>query len=429
MLKRIVSLLTAFLFFGTAVGAETSLLPGEETYLLPQETDSDYALEVQIPVDQFYPGDEIYVCYSLSDIKSVYGMELCFSYDDDIFSYQSIETFADNKKNPVNILQQEPGKILLACSVTGEEAGADTEHLCTLTLTAKKAGSGNIILSSAKIVQNDLTWQNFIDINICTSITVKDYPQEITPSPGGGGGSRPSGSGSVRPSGGGSITVPSGTTTTAEKPVPTEIPEIETDLQKDLIFSDLTSFEWAEEAIVSLCDKGIVSGYEDGNFRPAQPITRAEAVKLILLSLSMEKYDEKEISFTDVKKDDWYYTYITKAAALGIIHGYTDGKCAPENQITREEFAAMLMRSINVKGYNLTPKRLNINFSDEEEISDYAVGYIDFLYTAEIMSGDTDGRFRPKDPLGRAEAAVSLFRLLSAEANADAEESTEENQV
>ena len=81
--------------------------------------------------------------------------------------------------------------------------------------------------------------------------------------------------------------------------------------------------------------------------------------------------------------------------------------------LTREEFAAMLARGAAVQKIPLEDKRLNINFADEAEIAPFAVGYVDLLYMSGILNGDGDGAFRPKASLSRAEAAASIYRLLT----------------
>ena len=176
-----------------------------------------------------------------------------------------------------------------------------------------------------------------------------------------------------------------------------------------------------------MTDLGIINGYIDEEageqtFRPNNPITRAEFTKIVVMSFALSA-GENTPQFSDVSSEDWFYQYVTTAAELGIVNGYEDGAFLPENNITREEMSAVIVRAIEAAGVELGASRLNINFADEGDISEYAVGYIDSLYTAGIINGDENNMFRPQDNLTRAEAAKVLHSVLTI--NNSAEEAVE----
>ncbi|MFC1615561.1 DUF1566 domain-containing protein [Patescibacteria group bacterium] len=96
-------------------------------------------------------------------------------------------------------------------------------------------------------------------------------------------------------------------------------------------FSDTSSHKY-KDAIEYIAEKGIVEGYEDGSYRPDANINRAELLKIILESNNIDVSDNLNNCFPDVR-DDWYAKYVCKAQELGIIDGYPDGTFKPANNI------------------------------------------------------------------------------------------------
>ena len=106
-------------------------------------------------------------------------------------------------------------------------------------------------------------------------------------------------------------------------------------------FSDVSSDAWYATAVRILASRGIISGYEDGSFKPQQTITRAEFAALVS---RFEELTDGEAAFSDVPGDHWAYRYITSAAAKGWINGYEDGTFRPSENITRAEAATLANR-------------------------------------------------------------------------------------
>jgi len=96
-------------------------------------------------------------------------------------------------------------------------------------------------------------------------------------------------------------------------------------------FTDTASNKY-ENAIDYIKEKGIVQGYSDGTYKPDSKINRAELLKIILESNSVDTNDNLSFCFSDVK-NDWYAKYVCKAKNLGIISGYSDGSFKPGNNI------------------------------------------------------------------------------------------------
>lgn len=181
------------------------------------------------------------------------------------------------------------------------------------------------------------------------------------------------------------------------------------------IFKDTENYGWAVEAIETLYDFDIMKGTSLDTFEPGRNITRAEAIKTILLAFNLaSKTTAGEDAFSDVPEDTWYYYYVYSARAKGITNGYEDGTFRPNENITREELATFFYRaSIQGKVNYEEIDKNKVSFTDYETISDYAKEYVMTFAQHGIMNGKGNGMFAPQDNATRAETAVMVYRLLS----------------
>ena len=117
--------------------------------------------------------------------------------------------------------------------------------------------------------------------------------------------------------------------------------QIEADKTYSSTFNDVAKDCWAANYIGYMQQFGIVTGYEDGSFRPDAPVTRAE---FAAIASRFEKLTQGSASFTDVPDTHWAVKYINFAATRGWVTGYEDGTFKPEHSITRAEVAAVTCR-------------------------------------------------------------------------------------
>jgi hypothetical protein len=104
---------------------------------------------------------------------------------------------------------------------------------------------------------------------------------------------------------------------------------------------------WAENTIKEWVDKGYITGYPDGSFRPEGQVTRAE---FVILVNKLYGYKEiPEISFEDVNKNDWYYVDVQKSIAAGYIKGISEKIFAPNECLTREQAAVIVAKITGLK--------------------------------------------------------------------------------
>ncbi|ADL07128.1 S-layer homology domain-containing protein [Thermosediminibacter oceani] len=113
-------------------------------------------------------------------------------------------------------------------------------------------------------------------------------------------------------------------------------------------FADVSdaSFGWAKDAVEALAGSGIVTGVYGTFFEPGRALTRAEFVTMIVKTLGLEPKAGEGRQFKDVKKGAWYEKAVYAAVDAGLVTGYEDGTFRPDGKITREQLAVILARAV-----------------------------------------------------------------------------------
>ncbi|WP_028988091.1 S-layer homology domain-containing protein [Thermicanus aegyptius] len=174
-------------------------------------------------------------------------------------------------------------------------------------------------------------------------------------------------------------------------------------------FVDVQVNNWAYEAISSMSRRNVVSGYEDGSFRPNNPISREEFAKMIAVTFSLDLSVTQDVYYSDVPPTRWSYPYIL--ATKEYVTGYYPPKGQPffdpTANATREDVATAL-----VKIMGLSTEKYSSHFTDEDDISPKLRKYVNVAADHKLISGYPDGTFKPQNPITRAEIAVLLYRAI-----------------
>lgn len=179
------------------------------------------------------------------------------------------------------------------------------------------------------------------------------------------------------------------------------------------IFDDIDDVGWAAEAIIELAQKGIISGKGDRLFYPNDNITREEFVKIIVKTF-FENAEVSDKSFDDVSDGEWYAEFVKKACGEGIINGIGENIFGTGMNITREDMAVIAYRTALKSGKLKESERVSgFIFADDEQISDYAKTAVYALYDAGIINGVSEDEFAAKDYLTRAQAAKIIYGIYS----------------
>ncbi len=111
-------------------------------------------------------------------------------------------------------------------------------------------------------------------------------------------------------------------------------------------YSDCGPDLWCNNAISTLSNMGIISGYDDGTFRPYAKITRAQFAK-IAVGFFETTTKEYQGYYADVPEDAWYTDYVEAASRVGLIQGFQDGSFRPNENITRAQACVIVNRALN----------------------------------------------------------------------------------
>ena len=178
-------------------------------------------------------------------------------------------------------------------------------------------------------------------------------------------------------------------------------------------FVDTAGVPWAVDSIELLYELGVVAGYPDGTFRPNNNVTREEFITLLVRTFQLQD-DAAEVEFYDVGENDWFYRYISAAVYNEITLGMGDGTFGIGQNITRQDMAVMAQRMISTFGLNLPNIADAVEFYDADDIADYATAAVVSMQRAGIITGMPDGTFAPSASATRAQAVVILGRLVVA---------------
>lgn len=118
-------------------------------------------------------------------------------------------------------------------------------------------------------------------------------------------------------------------------------------------YTDVTESSAYYEAVESLSKLGIVTGYEDGTYKPEETVTRAEMAALIARIQGYEETAKANANtvFTDVPSTYWASGYVAQANGQGIINGYGDGTFGPDDAVKYEEAVKMIMATLGYTPY------------------------------------------------------------------------------
>ena len=169
--------------------------------------------------------------------------------------------------------------------------------------------------------------------------------------------------------------------------------------------------EKCEDAVNVLTNLGVVSGYPNGKYKPDQVVTRAEMAVIIVRALGLADYATGTSSFSDMA-GHWSNPYVAYATSLGIIDGYPDGTFRPDNTVSYDEAAKMLVAAL---GY--TPESLTGTWPANYVVKARSLGILDGIKAgpaganrgdiaimafqtlgAKIGSTDKDGKWTANEP-------------------------------
>ena len=179
-------------------------------------------------------------------------------------------------------------------------------------------------------------------------------------------------------------------------------------------FSDIAADYWAANNIYALELSGIIDGYPDDTFKPYNPITRAEFSKIVAIAMNLQLESPLQPSFKDVAADAWYYAYVEAAAKAGFVKGDGHGYFRPEDLISRQEVAIVLVRAMGQESAALSRTGEATKFADDQMIKAWARGYVLVAVDEQFINGFAeDNTFKPVNNATRAESSAMVSRFIT----------------
>ena len=171
----------------------------------------------------------------------------------------------------------------------------------------------------------------------------------------------------------------------------------------ELPFEDVKVEQWFYEAVKYVYDNELMNGISATEFNPNGLLTRG-TIAQVLFNLEGADADAAAV-FDDVPADAWFADAVNWAAANNIVTGYGDGTFGPDNNITREQMAAILYRYAQFKGYDVSAKGDLTAFTDGDNVSEWATDALAWCVGAKLINGRDNGTVDATGTATRAEIA------------------------
>lgn len=173
-------------------------------------------------------------------------------------------------------------------------------------------------------------------------------------------------------------------------------------------FSDVPNSHENYTAIEYLYEKGIVNGYESGDFGPDNVVTRAEAAKMIAGAFSIGHDGSYSVEFDDVQSSEWFFPYVMGAKEAGIISGHEDGYFRPGDNVNLVETLKMVTLAGDV---SVLEEVSEFVFSDVEQDAWYAPHAL-YARNNNIVWPDESGNLNAGTEMTRGEFSEVIYRMV-----------------
>ncbi|MEW5897883.1 MAG: S-layer homology domain-containing protein [Bacillota bacterium] len=184
------------------------------------------------------------------------------------------------------------------------------------------------------------------------------------------------------------------------------------------VFADVPAGHWAAGDIQVMAARRVLGGVSETSFAPEDNVTRAQFAAMLVRALGLSTAGAT-VDFKDVTRDRWYYRDVAAAFQAGLVSGYDAYTFAPEDTITREQIAAMLVRALDRLGKTPVLREgeadtILASYQDRTTISNWAMKSAALAVKADLVRGRRAGTFVPQGTATRAEGAVLLKRFMQA---------------
>lgn len=174
-------------------------------------------------------------------------------------------------------------------------------------------------------------------------------------------------------------------------------------------FTDIAN-ERRIEAIKNLAARGVLQGMGNNMFKPNETVTRAMIVE-VFMRISRDKSINPNVNAKDIKMDDWYYNSVKWALTHGIVTGYEDGTFRPMQKITRQELAVMLDRLVKVYNINM-PSIVAVDSSQYSYLPAWSHDAVMSVVSKGLLEVEKEGQNAYNKEVSRADFAYAIDRIV-----------------
>ncbi|RZT21534.1 S-layer homology domain-containing protein [Fictibacillus sp. BK138] len=174
-------------------------------------------------------------------------------------------------------------------------------------------------------------------------------------------------------------------------------------------FTDVPANAWYGGSLANLVEKNIIGGVGGGKFAPDQAVTREQLAKMLVYALELDINEEvADPGFSDAKPGDWYYKAVAVAKAHGVLNGVGNGKFGAGSSLTREQMATAIVNAFKLRD-KVDGSKVEIPYTDLDGNAyrnDVAI-----LYSYGILADGT--AYNPKEVVDRKGFVAFLDKTLT----------------
>ncbi|WP_354180773.1 S-layer homology domain-containing protein [Arthrobacter sp. UYP6] len=178
--------------------------------------------------------------------------------------------------------------------------------------------------------------------------------------------------------------------------------------EENTLFRDVSGMDQFEREIRWMANAGIATGYEDGSYRPLEPVRRDAMAAFLYRFHGSPEFAAPAVSpFKDLNTTDKFYKEITWLASMGIATGWPDGTYRPLEPVQRDAMVAFMYRSVKNTHFSApeTSPYKDVRTTDQFYLE------MAFMSANGVTTGWPDGTFRPLQPVNRDAMAAFMYRL------------------
>jgi hypothetical protein len=172
------------------------------------------------------------------------------------------------------------------------------------------------------------------------------------------------------------------------------------------VFADTNDYSnhWAKNIIDKWKHKEIIKGYEDGGFKPENEITRAEFAQILVRIFGYKNF-LNSVNYNDVSTNDWFYNAVSLVSYKKLMYDFNENEFRPNEKTTREEAIYAIAKAYKIIGN--TDKK----FKDEDDISSWAKESINAMRLYSYINGTPNGYVMPRNFISRAELLIIIDNI------------------